>query len=148
MEIFAKYFNELTVDELYEIIKLRVDVFVVEQNCAYSDLDDLDQNSIHVFGKVDGRIVAYCRVIKRGDLPHEKIGRVLATERRKGYATAVVKKAIEVSKKDFGSKIIDIGAQVYARSLYEKIGFVAYGEEFLEDGIPHIAMRLTIEEGN
>ena len=146
MEIFAKYFKELTVDELYEIIKLRVDVFVVEQNCVYSDLDDCDQDAIHVFGKVDGKIVAYCRIIKRGDLPHEKIGRVLSTKRRKGYATELINKAIEVAKKEFKSEIIDIGAQVYARSLYEKIGFVAHGEEYLEDGIPHIAMSIDLSE--
>lgn len=146
MELFTKHFNELTLDELYEILRLRNEVFVVEQNCPYQDLDDRDKDSIHIFIKEDNKIVSYCRVIKKGVDRNEKIGRVLSTIRRKGYASKVVEKAIEVARKEYGSKTIELGAQVYAKSLYEKLGFKEVGDVYLEDDIPHIKMIIDLSK--
>ena len=155
MEIIIKHFDELTLSELYEIMKLRVSIFVVEQNCPYQELDGKDQNSYHLYIKDDSGIVAYNRVffneiymnpyIEESDILFNvaAIGRVISAVRRKGYATELLKAAISVAKEKFSAERIVIEAQVYARELYEKVGFVQTSEEFLEDGIPHIQMMLN-----
>ena len=145
MELIIKRFDELTVDELYEIIKLRVDVFVVEQNCPYYDLDDHDQNSIHLFLRDEDGIEAYLRVLPAGEtLDTPAIGRVVVKKRRIGLGTRLVNEGVAVAVKEFGAREIKLEAQVYARGLYEKCGFVQSSEEFLEDGIPHIQMTLKL----
>lgn len=146
MELIKKYFHELTTDELYEIMKLRVDVFVVEQNCAYHELDDIDKESIHVYLKDENVIHAYCRVIPKGlTFEHVSIGRVIAKERNKGLGSRIVQAGIRTAAEEFHADIIEIEAQTYARSLYEKQGFKQVSEEFLEDGIPHIKMKLEVK---
>lgn len=145
MDLVVKKFEELTVDELYEILKIRSMVFVVEQNCAYQDMDEKDRHSYHVFLKDDTSIKAYLRVLERGvAFDDVAIGRVLTTERGKGFGHRILEEGIKVAQKVLHADRIMIGAQTYIRSLYEKHGFVQASDEFLEDGIPHIKMMLTL----
>lgn len=141
MNITVKRFDELTTDELYEIMKLRVNVFVVEQNCPYPELDGKDKDSLHAWISDDDGIVAYCRVLPQGvSYDEASIGRVISAKRRMGYGTKIVNLGISLAKEHFNADKIRIEAQVYARKLYENCGFVQVSEEFLEDGIPHIEM--------
>ncbi len=146
MRTVIKHFNELTPTEIYKIYKTRVDVFVVEQNCPYHEVDEYDLVSIHIMLLDDnGDLVAYCRVLPAHttfDTP--SIGRVISLQRRKGYASMILKEAIQVAKDEYKENTITIEAQTYARSLYEKQGFTQTSEPFLEDGIEHIQMKLKI----
>lgn len=144
MELIVKHFNELTTDELWEIYKLRVSVFVVEQNCAYQDVDSFDREAYHVFLRDDEGIRAYMRVLPRGTVYDEVlIGRVIAVKRRCGLGTKIVRAGIETAIEKFGAETILVDAQSYARELYAKQGFVQISDEFLEDGIPHVKMKWT-----
>ena len=143
MQTYIKTFDELSKSELYEILKLRSAVFVLEQECAYQDIDGLDIDAVHLFMKENDTLTAYLRIVKKsGDCV--QIGRVIAVERRKGYATKLLKEAIEYIKSIDEISAIYLEAQVYAVSLYEKLGFTAVSDEFLEDGIPHIKMLLKL----
>lgn len=139
MEIIIKKFYELTLDELYAILKARSDIFVVEQNCVYPDVDNKDQNAYHVMLKVDKKLVAYCRVFEEN---HVIIGRVISVIRGKGYGYEVMKVGIDVVNKHFNGKTIFIEAQLYAKGFYEKLGFKQVSKPFLLDGIEHIEMIL------
>lgn len=141
MKVFIKKFNELTLEELYEILKIRVNVFVVEQNCPYPELDDVDKDAYHVYMQVEDKIVAYLRVYKTD---YVRIGRVLSIKRRQGLGTLVMNEGIKVAKEKYNAQKIVIEAQTYAREMYEKLGFVKVSDEFLEDCIPHIKMELDI----
>lgn len=144
MELIVKHFNELTTDELWEIYKLRVSVFVVEQNCAYQDVDSFDREAYHVFLRDDEGIRAYTRVLPKGTVYDEVlIGRVIAVKRRCGLGTKIVRAGIETAIEKFGAETILVDAQSYARELYAKQGFVQISDEFLEDGIPHVKMKWT-----
>lgn len=141
MEFVIKQFNELTLDELYKILKVRTSIFVVEQNCPYQELDDLDQSSYHIYLEEDNQIIAYARVISKDNPFHEvSIGRVLVTKRRHGYGTKVVQKAIEVAKEKYHAEKIVIEAQTYVKKMYENVGFKQISMPFLEDSIEHIKM--------
>ena len=141
MSVVVKQFNQLTVEELYEIIKLRVEVFVVEQNCPYQDLDEIDKEAYHVYIREEGKMVAYLRVIdKEKRLDEVSIGRVISLKRRQGLGTRLMLEGIKVAKEKFGAKRIKIGAQCYAKPFYEGCGFKQISGEYLEDGIPHIYM--------
>ncbi len=143
MQLHIKSFSELTSDELYALLRLRAAVFVVEQNCVYQDLDDKDQASLHLFFSEGEEILAYARVLPAGvSFPEVAIGRVISTRRRQGLGSRIVGEAITAAKERFHADSIVLEAQVYARSLYEKLGFYRISEEFLEDGIPHIKMKL------
>ena len=145
MEILIKKFKELTTDELYEILKLRVDVFVVEQTCPYEEIDGLDIDAIHVFIKKNNEIVAYLRVLDRGvESDDVAIGRVIAKYRRTGLGSKVLKEGIKAAQYRFNADAIYIEAQAYAKKFYENLGFIQTSEEFLLDDIPHIKMRLVI----
>ena len=145
MELFVKQFDDLTNDELYAILKLRVDVFVVEQNCPYPELDDRDQNAVHVYFKDKNGIQAYLRVMDRDvESEYVSVGRVIAVKRRCGIGTAVLKEGIRIATQKFGADKVYLEAQTYARALYEKVGFRQISEEYLIDGIPHIKMLLEI----
>jgi len=147
METVIKRFAELTTDELYDILRLRAEVFVVEQNCVYQDLDGRDQAAVHVWVRGETGILAYLRVMDRGvTQEYTAIGRVIAVRRRQGLGTRVLREGIRVAREHFGADRIYLEAQVYARSLYEKQGFRQVSEEFLEDGIPHIGMLLTLDD--
>ncbi len=145
MELVVKRFEELTINELYEILKVRVDIFVVEQKCPYKELDEKDKKAYHIYLKENNQIKAYLRVIDAGvSFEEVSIGRVLSTERGKGFAKAVIEEGIRVSKELLNADKIKIEAQVYAQKMYEKFGFKPVSKEFLEDGIPHIQMVLDL----
>ena len=145
MELVIKHFTELTADELFEIYKLRCTVFIVEQTCIYQDVDDFDRIAYHLWLRDEEGIQAYARVLPPGaTFPEASLGRVIAVKRRCGLGTRIVEAAIKTARDMFNADILTIEAQVYARSLYEKLGFIQSSEEFVEDGIPHIKMQLEI----
>ena len=151
MELIVKHFSELSTEELFEIYKLRVSVFVVEQKCPYQEVDEADRVAYHLWLKDNDGIQAYARVLPSGvTFPTVSLGRVIAVKRHCGLGSRIVTAAIQVAETKLNAKEITIEAQVYARSLYEKHGFRKTSEEFLEDGIPHIQMRRhradTVEE--
>ena len=141
MELIVKHFNELTTSELYEIYKLRNSVFIVEQACPYQDIDDADKSAYHVWLKDDYGIGAYLRILPKGvNFNEVSLGRVIAVKRHCGLGTRIVKEGINIAKERLNAECIVIEAQVYAKKLYENIGFVVNGDEFLEDNIPHVPM--------
>ena len=143
MDLVVKRFGELSLEELYEILQIRVAVFVVEQNCAYQEIDDKDQYSYHVFLKDDTGIKAYLRVIDKGiSFDEVSIGRVLTLKRKCGLGNRILLEGIKVAKERMNANKIKIEAQSYAKEFYEKAGFNQVSEEFLEDGTPHIQMVL------
>lgn len=139
--LHKKRFHELTVDELYELLRIRSEVFVVEQDCVYLDMDGDDQVSIHLWLTIDDRVVALCRVCPAGTHMDEvSIGRVITTIRGKGYGKRIMLEGIKIAREYFGAERIDIEAQEYARGFYEQTGFRQSSEPFILDGIPHIKM--------
>ena len=141
MKIVSKYFDELTTRELYELLKARAEIFVVEQNCVYQDLDDIDYRSLHVFYEEEGRVIAYLRAfVKEGNTI--QMGRVLTLEHGKGLGGKLLKEGLGLAKEAFHPEKIYIEAQCYATGYYEREGFKICSEEFLEDGIPHVQMEL------
>ena len=143
-----KSFHQLSLDELYDILRIRQEVFVVEQRCHYLDCDGKDRLSLHMIGRSeDGHIVAYCRLLPEnvsypGDV---SIGRVLnaAAVRGQGVGWQMMQTAIEKCKELWPGKDIRIGAQQYLKSFYGGLGFEQVGEPYLEDDIPHIEMVLS-----
>jgi len=145
MELCVKRFDELSTAEMYEIYRLRVAVFVVEQQCPYQEIDAHDKSALHVWLRDENGIQAYLRVLPRGTVFDEvSLGRVLAVHRRRGLGSRIVSEGIRIAKERFGADVIMLEAQTYARGLYEKQGFVCVSDEFIEDGIPHIRMRLEL----
>ena len=143
MNFIAKYFSELNTTELYEILQLRSEVFIVEQDCVYQDIDFKDQKSLHIIGYKNNKIVAYTRIFKPGDyFDNASIGRVLvvASERKYGFGHELMKASITAIKKHFKVTKITVSAQKYLKKFYETHLFTQIGEEYLEDGIPHIRM--------
>ena len=143
MEFIIKYFNELTIHELYQILQLRSEVFVVEQECVYQDIDFKDQKALHVFGYKNNKMVAYTRIFKSGDyFKNASIGRVIiaSSARKYGFGHDVIKASITAVKTYFNDNEITISAQKYLKKFYESHQFIQVGEEYLEDGIPHIEM--------
>ncbi len=142
MKCIVKHFNNLTVEELWEIYLIRSKVFVVEQDCVYQDVDEYDKISYHIMMVDDNGLQAYARVIPAKQRYDEvSIGRVISMQRRCGLGLELMRNAIETACDKFDAKEIVLGGQVYAIPFYEKVGFKTYGEEYLEDGIPHIHMR-------
>jgi len=143
MGLFIRKIEELTITELYRILKLRSEVFVVEQNCVYLDPDGADEKAYHVFIEEKGEIQAYCRILGKGiTFPEIAIGRVVVkkTARGKGYSKTLMQAAMRFVEEALGEKEIQIAAQAYLIKFYGALGFVAISEEYLEDGIPHINM--------
>ncbi|RDY60266.1 GNAT family N-acetyltransferase [Flagellimonas nanhaiensis] len=143
METTVKSFNQLSNAELYEIMRLRSEVFVVEQNCVYQDLDNKDQKAIHVLGKMNEELVGYVRIFKPGDyFENVAIGRVVVpkSQRRFGYGKLIMQSALKVVENEFPKIPIELSAQTYLIKFYKELGFKTKGEEYLEDGIPHILM--------
>ena len=141
MKLICKHFNDLTAKELYEILRLRVDVFVVEQNCSYPEVDGKDLDAWHLWFEDEDGIAGYLRLLAPGvSFKEASIGRVIAKKRRCGIGSKLMQAGIEKMKEVYGDTDIRIEAQVYAREFYEKAGFVKVSEEFLDDGIPHIEM--------
>lgn len=146
MHWFQKTFEELTGNELYSILLLRAEVFVVEQDCVYQDIDNKDQKATHLFATENEVVVAYARIFKAGDYFKEaSIGRVVVkpTHRRLSLGIEVMKKSIAyMDKHNYGS--IHISAQKYLQKFYEELGFKQVTDEYLEDDIPHIGMQRKI----
>ncbi len=143
MKLYVKEFNALSLMELYNILRLRNEVFVVEQNSVYLDTDGIDMHALHVFYADDDNIRAYSRVYEDGTSGDVKIGRIVVAHKGTGMGAKVVKDAISVATSRFNCRRINIHAQVYAIGFYEKQGFSAYGNEFMEDGIPHVMMEIV-----
>lgn len=143
MQFQFKHFSELTSDELYDMLQLRAEIFVVEQNCVYNDLDGRDKEAVHQLLKKDGQLVAYSRLLKPGSrFADYSIGRVLVKEtaRSTGLGIQMMQEAKAFIQKTWQADKIRISAQKYLRKFYENLGFVVVGDEYLEDGIPHFEM--------
>ena len=137
----VRRFDELTTAQLYAIMKARVDVFVVEQDCPYAELDDRDQTSIHVWLEDDMGILSYLRVLPPGvEAEYPAIGRVLTLRRGEGYGARVLREGLKAAYSAFGHVPVYLEAQTYAKGFYEKLGFHTISDEFILDGIPHIQM--------
>ena len=145
MDLVIKTFDELTVGELYGILKARVEVFVVEQECAYQDIDGLDLEAIHAFLQDETGVKAYLRVFAK-DEHTAQIGRVLTTVRGGGFGAEILKQGVAVARERLKKKRICLEAQTYATGFYEKEGFRVVSDEFLEDGIPHVEMLLKFDD--
>ena len=142
MNLYIKHFNELTTMELYRILRARAEIFVVEQDCVYQDLDNKDLNAWHVWYEDEDGVAAYCRVLDKG-VSYEgegSIGRVIAVRRGTGLGYKVMMEGIRVAEEKFGQTSLRISAQQYAQGFYEKCGFVRVSEPYLEDDIPHVQM--------
>lgn len=146
MQLIIKKFNELTVLELYKILKARVDVFVVEQKCAYGEIDGKDADAYHIFyTDENGEIAAYLRLFpKPDDRNTAQIGRVLTVKRGKGLGEKLMNSAVDFAKKTLRATSLYCEAQTYAVGFYQKVGLQVSSEEFLEDGIPHVKMTCKI----
>ena len=143
MEILVKTFDELCIQQLYEVLQLRAEVFVVEQNCVYQDIDGKDEKALHVMGFQNNELVAYTRCFKPKDyFKKASIGRVIVKEghRTHGYGHEIMKTSMAEIEKRFNSSEIKLSAQQYLTKFYETHGFVTTGKGYLEDGIPHLAM--------
>ena len=139
-----KKFQELTTKELYEISRVRSEVFVVEQNCVYQDLDGKDEHAIHLFYKKESEIIAYTRIFKKGDYYKENpsIGRVVVKKKERGkeLGKRIMRESILYIKNNYNNKSIELSAQKYLDKFYRELDFYAEGEDYLEDGIPHQRM--------
>ncbi|GGD22089.1 GNAT family N-acetyltransferase [Flavobacterium orientale] len=139
-----KRFNELSTLEIYNLLQLRSEVFVVEQNCVYQDIDGKDDKAIHLLGIFDEELVGYVRIFKPGDYFDEaSIGRVVIKEshRDRKWGYELMNKAIEVVEVELNETKITISAQLYLKKFYENLGFKQTSETYLEDDIPHIQMK-------
>ncbi len=143
LTIQVKSFQELTKEELYTLLQLRSQVFVVEQDCVYLDIDGKDQKALHVLGFKNKLLVAYTRCFKPGDyFTQASIGRVVVQEnqRKHRYGYQIMEASISTVHTRFNTQTIKISAQTYLKNFYNRLGFQQTGKEYLEDGIPHIAM--------
>lgn len=138
-----KKFEELSASELYEILRVRTEVFIIEQHCNYQDEDNYDQKAIHLFAENNGEILAYCRLFHKGiKYPEASIGRVLTTQKARGknLGKLLIKYAIETIENRFRTSEIRISAQDYLLKFYGDFGFQDTGKKYLEDEIPHTEM--------
>jgi len=146
MKWILKKFDELTLDEFHNILQLRINVFIVEQNCPFPELDGKDKRAYHLFAfKEDNptEIIAYTRIFKPGDYYKKAaIGRVVVHPdfRKDGLGYKLIVKSVSQIKKLFKTTSIKIGAQTYLKKFYNSLGFIKEGEDYIEDGIPHIYM--------
>lgn len=147
MNIFIKPFDALTSEELYELLRLRAEIFVVEQNCVYNDLDGFDKEAIHLFAIHHDEIIAYARMLPPGTrFPAYSIGRLVVKKnmRNTGLGKEIMQRAIHFLKEEWNAPEIKISAQKYLLQFYTNLGFRVVTKEYLEDGIPHLGMSLTI----
>lgn len=143
MVVTVKSFKELTTRDVYAVLQLRSEIFVVEQNCVYQDIDGKDFKAFHVLGYKDNNLVAYTRIFKPGDYFKEaSIGRVVVkkSERKHKYGYVIMQESIAAVKEHLQETTIKISAQKYLLKFYNNLGFKEEGEEYLEDGIPHMVM--------
>lgn len=145
--IITKIFSELTTEELYQILRLRSEVFVVEQDCIYQDLDNKDQKAIHLYFKENDEILAYTRIFKAGYYyENPSIGRVVVSKKNRGkdVGKKIMIDSIEYIKQNIKGKKIELSAQKYLDKFYKDLGFYKTGEDYLEDGIPHQRMLFDL----
>ena len=143
MEIHIKPYQELDKYELYDLLQLRSEVFVVEQDCVYQDIDGKDLKAIHVLGYDKDSLKAYTRVFGPGDyFENPSIGRVVVKKdsRHLGFGKEIMQVSVRTVEDHFGKQTIELSAQTYLKKFYNDLGFREIGEEYLEDGIPHIRM--------
>ena len=147
MKTFIKTFDNLSNTEIYKILRLRSEVFVVEQECIYQDIDNKDKKAVHIFLKEKNEIIAYSRVFKEKEyFENPSIGRVVVANKRRMYGVGkkIMNISIDYIKKNIKAKSIEISAQKYLKKFYSNLGFIQQGEEYLEDNIPHLRMFLII----
>lgn len=145
MDLIAKYFDELSSTEVYEILKARSEIFVVEQKILYQDMDDVDYKSLHCFFAQNGNVVAYLRAFpldENGDVV--RIGRVLTLQHGNGTGRELLEKGLAAIKNRMNPEKIEVHAQKHAEGFYEKFGFKATSEDFMEAGIVHVPMKLEL----
>ncbi len=143
----TKTFYELDKEDLYQILRLRSEVFVVEQGCVYQDIDNKDKNAIHLYYKENDEIVAYTRIFKAGYYyENPSIGRVVVSKKNRGkyLGKKIMIDSIEYIKQNVKGEKIELSAQKYLDNFYKDLGFYKIGEDYLEDGIPHQRMILSI----
>ena len=141
--IITKTFSELDTEDLYQILRIRSEVFVVEQDCVYQDIDNKDQNAIHLYYKEKDQIVAYTRIFKAGDYYENPcIGRVVVSKKNRGndLGKKIMIDSIKYIKQNIKGEKIELSAQKYLDKFYKDLGFYSKGEQYLEDGIPHQRM--------
>ena len=141
--IITKTFSELDTEDLYQILRLRSEVFVVEQDCVYQDIDNKDQKAIHLYYKENDQIVAYTRIFKAGDYYENPcIGRVVVSKKNRGndLGKKIMIDSMEYIKQNIKAEKIELSAQKYLDKFYKDLGFYKIGEDYLEDGIPHQRM--------
>lgn len=142
----TKDFSSLNTNELYDILKLRIDIFVVEQTCYYPDLDDLDRHpqTLHLFKYIDGELAAYLRILAKGTSypEHISIGRVVISPNFRGRALGheLIRQSLEEVKTNFPDQPLKISAQEHLQGFYQQHNFETVGDMYLEDDIPHVAM--------
>ena len=147
MKTFIKNFQDLSNTEIYQILRLRSEVFVVEQECIYQDIDNKDKKAVHIFLKEKNEIIAYSRVFKEKEyFENPSIGRVVVANKRRMYGIGkkIMNISIDYIKQNIKAKSIEISAQKYLKKFYSNLGFVQEGDEYLEDNIPHLRMFLII----
>ena len=139
----TKTFYELDTEDLYQILRLRSEVFVVEQDCVYQDIDNKDQNAIHLYYKENNEILAYTRIFKAGHYYENPcIGRVVVSKKNRGndLGKKIMIDSMEYIKQNIKGEKIELSAQKYLNKFYKDLGFYKIGEDYLEDGIPHQRM--------
>ena len=143
MELIVKEFKELTITELYEILKARAEIFIIEQQINYQDMDDIDYHSIHFFFQENNKVIAYLRAFYiDSDKKIVKIGRVLTLSHGNGVGSKLLRESISIIRDKMKCENIYIHAQKHAVKFYEKFGFVTTSDEFLEEGVVHVSMEL------
>ena len=145
--IVTKIFTELDKEELYQILRLRSEVFVVEQDCVYQDIDNKDQIATHLFYKKEEEIIGYTRIFKKGDYyENPSIGRVVVSKNKRGkdLGKEIMLESMKYIKNNIKGEKIELSAQVYLDNFYKDLGFYSKGEEYLEDGIPHQRMFFNL----
>jgi len=148
MEFYAKTFDELSGSEIYEILKSRAEIFIMEQKIFYLDMDDIDYDALHCFIKDGNRVIACLRAYYCDEQKTKvKIGRVLTTSHGNGIGKMLMEKSISAIKQHYGCDRIYINSQKHAIGFYEKSGFKVTSEKFMEAGIPHKSMELDLTEG-
>ena len=144
IEWVKKKWSEVSLEELYSVLRLRSEVFVVEQDCVYQDIDNKDQIAIHLLGYINKELIAYSRLFNEGDYFKEtSFGRAIIKKEKRGqgYGDELVKESLNTIKNYYGNKKVKISAQAHLKTFYSKHAFIAKGKEYLEDGIPHVSME-------
>ena len=145
MDFRAKYFEELKTSQLYEILKSRMEVFMLEQRIFCLDMDDVDYRSRHCFLEDGGRVVGYLREFYQADDPDAlHLGRVLTLHHGKGLGRALMEQSLADIRRTMPCRVIRLDSQTHAVGFYEKFGFSVVSDEFLEEGIPHVVMELKL----